>query len=681
MYYTPTHDTPILLDSSTIVIISSSTIAKQVLKIQDQAFSTYRFIPNAIQAHNYCKFSVAFLPVCPQWRTLKLILNKNIFSSNSLDANQHLRSQKVKELIDYCTKCSQQGKAVDIGQVAFKTSLIFLSNTLFSKDLADPFSDSKVELKEVVLKNIIDEMGNPNLVDFFPILEKIDLQGTRHRTTIHIGKLFKLFDGLINEQLEEKRRFQSEKSDVLNVFLDICEENPEDINHNYIKSVFLDLLVVGTDTTTKTLEWIMAEILKQPEIMKKVQTELEEIIGKGKSIEEVDVSRLPYLQCIIKETLRLHPFAPFLVPCKVEQDVELCGYIVPKGSQVLVNVWEICRDSTFWEDPLVFKPEVKELIAYCEKYSQQGEALDVGHVAFKTNLSLLSNTFFSKDFADPFSDSKVELKDVIWGVMSEVGKPNLVDFFPILEKNDFQGIRCCTTIYFGKLFELFDELINERLEEKRMFCNERSDVLEAFLNFSEENPQEINHNHIKSMFLDLFGVGTDTTTSTFEWAMTEIFKQPEVMKKIQVELAEIIGKGKPIEEADISRLPYLQCIIKETLRMHSPVPFLVPRKVEQDVQLCDYIIPKGSQLQVLVNVWAIGRDCTFWKDPLVFKPERFLSSNLNMRGQDFELISFGAGQRICPGLPLALRMVPVMLGSLLNSFNWKLEAQTLSQKN
>ncbi|KAH0739214.1 hypothetical protein KY290_037919 [Solanum tuberosum] len=218
------------LGQITIVIISSSTIAKQVLKIQDQAFSTYRFIPNAIQAHNYCKFSVAFLPVCPQWRTLKRILNKNIFSSNSLDANQHLRSQKVKELIDYCTKCSQQ--------------------------------DSKVELKEV-LKNIIDEMGNPNLVDFFPILEKIDLQGIRRRTTIHIGKLFKLFDGLINERLEENRRFQSEKSDVLDVFLDICEENPEEINHNYIKSVFL----------------------------------------------------------------------------------------------VLVNVWEICRDSTFWEDPLVFKPE------------------------------------------------------------------------------------------------------------------------------------------------------------------------------------------------------------------------------------------------------------------------------------------------------------------------------------
>ncbi|CAN4120910.1 unnamed protein product [Withania somnifera] len=161
--------------------------------------------------------------------------------------------------------------------------------------------------------------------------------------------------------------------------------------------------------------------------------------------------------------------------------------------------------------------------------------------------------------------------------------------------------------------------------------------------------------------------------------MAEILKEPEIMKKAQVELAEIVEKGKVIEEADVSQLPYLQCIIKETLRMHPPVPFLIPRKVELDVELCDYIIPKGSQ--VLVNVWLIGRDSTSWIDPLVFKPERFLNSDLNMQGKDFELIPFGAGRRICPGLPLALRMVPTMLGSLLNSFNWKLEEDISTPKD
>ncbi|MCD7467870.1 hypothetical protein HAX54_005521 [Datura stramonium] len=255
------------LGQITTVVISSSTIAKKVLKYQDQAFST-RFIPNAVQAHNHYKYSVAWLPVCPQWRTLKRILNTNIFSSNRLDANQHLRSQKVKELLAYCAKCSQEGKALDVGQVVFKTNLNLLSNTLFSKDLADPFSDSKLELNDVT-SSIMTDAGKSNLVDFFPILEKFDPQ----------------------------------------------------------------------------------------EIMKKAQAVLAEIIGKGKPIEETNICKLPYLQFIIKETLRIHPQAPFLVPCKVEQDVELCNYIVPKGSMVLVNVWAIGRDSTFWKDPLVFKPD------------------------------------------------------------------------------------------------------------------------------------------------------------------------------------------------------------------------------------------------------------------------------------------------------------------------------------
>ncbi|PHT28849.1 Geraniol 8-hydroxylase [Capsicum baccatum] len=342
------------LGQLTTVVISSSSMVKQVLKYQDQDFSG-RFVPGAVRAHKYSKFSMPWSPICPQWRMLRKIMNTNIISSNRLDANQHLRSQKVKELIAYCAKCCQEGEAVDVGQASFKANLNLVSNTLFSKDLADPFSDSKVELKEV-LSDILAEIGKPNLVDFYPILEKIDLQGIRRRTTIHVDKLFELFDDLINDRLEEKKKGSSEKSDALEMFLTINEENPEEIDHNHIKSLFLDLFLGATDTTTSTVEWAMAEMLKQPEIMKRAQAELAEIIGKGKSIEEVDASRLLYMQCIIKETFRMHPPAS-LIPRSVQQDVELCDYVIPKGSQVLVNVWAIGRDITFWEDPLVFKPE------------------------------------------------------------------------------------------------------------------------------------------------------------------------------------------------------------------------------------------------------------------------------------------------------------------------------------
>jgi geraniol 8-hydroxylase len=316
--------------------------------------------------------------------------------------------------------------------------------------------------------------------------------------------------------------------------------------------------------------------------------------------------------------------------------------------------------------------KVEELITYCRKNSQSGDAIDVGRAAFRTSLNLLSNTIFSKDLTDPYQDSAKEFKELVGGVMVEAGAPNLVDFFPILKKLDPLGIRRRMTIHFGKIIDMFDGLINERLEENKSGdAEEKNDVLDVCLTISKESPEEITRTHIERMCLDLFVAGTDTTSSTLEWAMAEVLKNPNTMVKAKAELEQVIGKGKILAESDVSSLPYLRCIIKETLRIHPPVPFLIPRKVDTDVEACGYIIPKNAQ--VFVNVWAIGRDPEYWEDPLAFKPERFMESELDVRGRDFELLPFGAGRRICPGLPLAIRMVPVMLGSLLNSFNWKLD--------
>lgn len=153
--------------------------------------------------------------------------------------------------------------------------------------------------------------------------------------------------------------------------------------------------------------------------------------------------------------------------------------------------------------------------------------------------------------------------------------------------------------------------------------------------------------------------------------MTELVINPEIMSKAKKELEEVIGKGKPIEESDIARLPYLQAIIKETFRLHPPVPLLLPRKAAKDVEICGLTIPKDAQ--VMVNVWTIGRDPTLWENPTLFSPERFLESEIDVKGRNFELAPFGAGRRICPGMVLALRMLLLMLGSLVNSFDWRLE--------
>ncbi|KAL4568675.1 hypothetical protein LXL04_024290 [Taraxacum kok-saghyz] len=315
------------------------------------------------------------------------------------------------------------------------------------------------------------------------------------------------------------------------------------------------------------------------------------------------------------------------------------------------------------------RQKVEKLVAYCRKACQTEEPVNISRAAFRTTLNLLSNTLFSKDLTDPDEDSGKEFKELVGNIMVEAGKPNLVDFFPVLKKIDPQGIRRRMTHYFGNALEIFEALI-----EKRLVISEskQDDLLDVCLKINLENPDEINRTHIKSLFLDLFVAGTDTTSNSLEWAMAELLCNPHIMTKAKKELEEVVGKAKIIEESDIQRLPYLQCIVKETLRIHPPVPFLIPRKTKTKVKLNGYIVPKGTQ--VLVNVWAIGRDSTLWNDALNFVPERFLTSGLDVRGRDFELIPFGAGRRICPGLPLAVRMLHVMLGSLLNSFNWNLDS-------
>nr|AMO03310.1 geraniol 10-hydroxylase 1 [Primula forbesii] len=325
------------------------------------------------------------------------------------------------------------------------------------------------------------------------------------------------------------------------------------------------------------------------------------------------------------------------------------------------------------------RKKVDELLVYASKCCEKGEAVDVGRAAFTTSLNILSNTVFSLDLADPSEESSRQFKDLIWNIMEEAGKPNAVDYFPILSKVDLQGIRRRMTVHFGKVLELFGTLIDERLESRRSHkINGENDVLDALLNISEGNNEEIDRTHIERLFVDLFAAGTDTTSSTIEWAMAEVLHDPNILEKAKMELEKTIGKGKKVEESDVARLPYLQAIMKETMRKHPPVPFLIPRKVDTDVEISGYKIPKGSQ--VLVNVWAIGRDPSLWDSPTLFKPERFLGSEIDVKGRDFELIPFGAGRRICPGLALAVRIVPVVVGSLLNSFDWKFEGGILPKE-
>jgi 4-hydroxyphenylacetaldehyde oxime monooxygenase len=169
---------------------------------------------------------------------------------------------------------------------------------------------------------------------------------------------------------------------------------------------------------------------------------------------------------------------------------------------------------------------------------------------------------------------------------------------------------------------------------------------------------------------DAFNGGTSTTSVTLLWAMSEIIKNPRVMSKVQAEIRSSVS-GKPrVQVSDTPQLKYLRMVIKETLRLHPPAPFLIPRETTQHVQLLGYDLPPKTR--IFVNVWAIGRDPACWKNPEEFCPERFEDADIDFQGTDFELLPFGAGRRICPAIPMGLMNVELTLASLLHSFDWKL---------
>nr|KJB25704.1 hypothetical protein B456_004G205400 [Gossypium raimondii] len=264
-----------------------------------------------------------------------------------------------------------------------------------------------------------------------------------------------------------------------------------------------------------------------------------------------------------------------------------------------------------------------------------------------------------------------EFREIVQGILEELRKPNFGDYFPIANL-DLQGNRRRMTIHLRKIMDLFDNVIDERVELRRMSeYVSTNDLLDTLLQLSQENNQELDKNQIKHLILVLFTAATETTTSTIEWAMAELLHSPQALLEARRELKKIIGKGNLVEESNVTCLPYLQAIVKETLRLHPPAPFLIPRKAEADIEVHNFVVPKGAQ--VFINAWVIGRDPNFWEEPDLFRPERFIRSEMDVKGKDFGLIPFGGGRRICPGLPLAMRMLHSMLGTLIHSFDWELE--------
>ncbi|KAK8513880.1 hypothetical protein V6N11_029148 [Hibiscus sabdariffa] len=174
----------------------------------------------------------------------------------------------------------------------------------------------------------------------------------------------------------------------------------------------------------------------------------------------------------------------------------------------------------------------------------------------------------------------------------------------------------------------------------------------------------------KATSLNMILAGSDTTRVTLIWALSLLLNKPHLLKKAQEELDIHVGKDMFVQESDISKLVYIQAIVKETLRMYPPAPLSAPRELSESCYIGGYEIPKGTRL--IVNLHKIQRDPNAWSEPSEFMPERFLTTHkhVDVRGQHFELMPFGSERRSCPRTSFALQMLHLTLSNFLHVFEF-----------
>ncbi|MED6157491.1 hypothetical protein PIB30_023532 [Stylosanthes scabra] len=289
--------------------------------------------------------------------------------------------------------------------------------------------------------------------------------------------------------------------------------------------------------------------------------------------------------------------------------------------------------------------------------------------------SLTSTIICRIAFGRRYEDEGVErsrfhdLFNEIQAMMTSFFVSDYIPFLGWIDKVNGMHARLDRTL--KKLDKFYQEVIDEHMDPNRDTSN-GEDIIDVLLELKKHQSLSVEFtiDHIKALFLDILLAGTDTTAATSVWAMTALIKNPRVMKKVQEEVRDSRGQKDFLEEEDIQKCSYLKAVIKETLRLYPAGPLLVPKETNEKCTINGYEIP--SKTIVYVNAWAIHRDHESWKDSYEFYPERFIGNNIDFLGQNFELIPFGAGRRICPGINMALASLDLILANLLYSFDWEL---------
>ncbi|KAI4371977.1 hypothetical protein MLD38_010265 [Melastoma candidum] len=339
------------------VVVSSPKYAEMVLKTQDLVFAS-RPPHEGSRIVSYGQRNLTFAPYGPYWRFIRKKCTLELLSASKMSSFRPMRREEIGLLIKDLKKAAADRADVDLSGKISSTGADMSCQMVFGrKYMDDEFSERGFK---AVIQEAMQLAAAPNIGEFIPFLRPLDLQGLGKKLK-HLATVFDVFfEKIIDDHVAARQEGRRESRDFVDSMLGIMEEDDDPefrVDRRHIKAIMLDMLVASMDTSATAVDWAMVELIRNPRIMKKLQNELESTIGLDRVVEESDLEGLRYLDMVIKETFRLHPVAPLLLPHESTEDCVINGYSIPAKSRLIVNIWSIGRDPSIWSEAEKFIPE------------------------------------------------------------------------------------------------------------------------------------------------------------------------------------------------------------------------------------------------------------------------------------------------------------------------------------
>ncbi|KAM0029985.1 putative cytochrome P450 [Helianthus debilis subsp. tardiflorus] len=383
------------LGSKLHVVVNSTDLVKVVARDLDQTFVN-RNTPIVASVITYGEADITFAnSKTAQWRNMRKLLVSQVMSNASLKASQIFRTREVKKMVhEVYTKI---GKKVNINEIAFNTQFNVVTSILWGCSKSDEgMGSSRIGdgFHEVEMK-IVELLGAPNISDIFPWLSWFDLQKRRRDMQRQLEYTDQMFDNIIKKRIKANSSKidgaveEDGRKDFLQILLELKDQKDTPVSFDMIqiKSQLMDVIVAANDTTSTMVEWVMAEILNNPVVMRKVQDELTEVFGINNIVEESYLHKLTYLDAVIKETFRLHPPLPLLIQKSPDESCKVGRRIcpgIPLGDKMLTYMLASLLHSFEWNLPKDEEFEVNDEFGFVTKKKKSLVAIPSQRLSDKT---------------------------------------------------------------------------------------------------------------------------------------------------------------------------------------------------------------------------------------------------------------------------------------------------------